>query len=129
MAAIAPIGIFLPGPPPLTRSFTPVTSNPNPFYRSDYQASEVGLAYRESLVIVTKVANTPAGVNRVKLTLVKPRYNAVAPVESHENRVVCEFLLPNKGSQQDRHDLRIMFAAMLSEPQIGDAVDSLVQPY
>lgn len=135
MAQIADIVINDGAAPTVAHTFKPVATSPRAMYREGI--SNLPLVGQGQLMIGTGVPG--AALQRVKVTLALPALETAtgqnsdgytaAPKVAYTNTVQIEFLLPSRGTAQQRKDLRVMLANCLLNAQVVDAVDNLNVPY
>lgn len=78
-------------------------------------------------------------MNRVRVVLALPALETVtaqnsagytaAPKVAYTNQVSVDFILPNRGTAQQRKDLRVLLSNLLANAQIVDMVENLNRPY
>jgi len=135
MSAIAPIVINDGAATPVAHTFNPVTSVP-PFYRE----SQAGLALvGQGRITVTSSQEAGNGMSKVRAVLELPALETVTaqnaqgytaqPKVAYTHKVDATFFLPNRGTAQQRKDLRTLFSNLLSNAQIIDNIDNLAPPY
>lgn len=135
MSAIQPIVINDGAATPVAHTFTPVTSVP-PFYRESQSAlALVG----QGTIELTSKAESGNGMTKVRLVLALPALEAITgsngagytaqPKVAYTNKVDATFFLPNRGSMQQRKDLRVLLMNALANAQVIDAIDNVSQPY
>lgn len=136
MSQIANISIADGKATPTTHVFGPVTSAPEAMYRE----SLVGLPLIGQGVLSSLLksqANAPIQRVRVKLSLpaleTATGQNAsgytAAPKVAYSNDVIVDFLLPSRGTPDQRKDLRVMLSNLLKDAQIIDLIDNLSPQY
>ena len=135
MAQIADIVISDGAATPVAHIFTPVATSPKAIYREGI--SNLPLVGQGQAMIGGGVPG--AALQRVKLTLALPALETAtganadgytaAPKVAYTNTVQVEFLLPSRGTAQQRQDLRVMLSNMLLDTQVIDSVDNLNVPY
>lgn len=127
MAVMAAIAVADGASTPVTHTFNPVTDNPPEWSDSDAGVSFKYLQYR--IKVQQKRANGSNGMNRVVITLTTPKGGDGVTVPANEvarfGTVKMEFLLPAKGTKQERKDLRTLAKNLLADAQIIDIVDEL----
>lgn len=135
MAIIAAIVVNDGASTPAPHTFNPVATSPKAMYREGI--SNLPLVGQGQVMIGTGVPG--AAVQRVKLTLALPALETAtgansdgytaAPKVAYTNTVQVEFLLPSRGTAQQRKDLRVMLSNLLLNAQVVDSVDNLNAPY
>lgn len=136
MSQIAPIVVADGAATPVNHTFNPVASAPDALYRE----AIAGLALvGQGVVLATNRSGSNAALQRVRVKLVLPALEVVtgqntagysaAPKVAYENAVICDFVLPLRGTAQQRKDLRVMLSNLLKDAQIVDLVDNLNIPY
>lgn len=112
---------------PVNHTFNPETDSPPTWVDSDVAKVYKHLQY--TLSISRKKAQSANGVNRVKVSLTLPVGGDGVTIPASEvarfGSVTAEFLLPAKGSKQERKDLRVLFANALANAQVIDVIDEL----
>lgn len=137
MAQIAPIAIADgKTPTALTHTFQPVSTAPVAEYRE--AIASLPLIGQGMLTCENRSPST-AALQRVKLKLALPALEVVtgqnsagytgAPKVAYTNTVMVEFLLPVRGTVDQRKDLRVLLANALLNGQVVDLVDNLNVPY
>lgn len=128
MSAIANIAIQDGAASPVTHTFTPRSTNPAQYRNGASEGSSSGVQFDESITIDVSV--NPQGMSKVKITLVTPHVaNATTGIPAYYETAKVEFLLPQYSSVQNREDLRVLLADLLTDAQVVDAVDNLAYPY
>ena len=136
MSQIANISIADGKSTPVVHVFGPVTSAPEAMYRE----ALVGLPLLGQAVVssaLKSAANAPMQRVRVKLSLpaleTATGQNAsgytAAPKVAYSNDVIVDFLLPSRGTPDQRKDLRVMLSNLMKDPQIIDLIDNLSPQY
>lgn len=135
MAQIADIVISDGAATPVSHSFKPVATSPKAIYREGI--SNLPLVGQGQAMISGGVPG--AALQRVKMTLALPALETAtgansdgytaAPKVAYTNTVQVEFLLPSRGTPQQRKDLRVMLSNLLKDAQVIDSVDNLNLPY
>jgi len=135
MAQIANIVVKDGAATPLDHTFIPTATAPKAMYREGI--SNLPLVGQGQVMIGSAVPG--AALQRVKMTLALPALETVtgqnadgytaAPRVAYTNTVQVEFLLPSRGTAQQRKDLRVMLSNLLMNGQVVDAVDNLNAPY
>lgn len=134
MAAISTIVINDGKATPVAHTFNPVQSAPDAVYREGL--SSLPLIGQGVIDLRTR---TQGELNRVKVTLKLPvletatganaqGYTAAPKVAYHSTANV-EFILPSRGTAEQRKDLRVMLANLLLNAQLVDNVDNLNIPF
>lgn len=127
MAVMAALTIADGATTPVNHTFNPVTDNPPEWLDTD--AAVLYKHQQKKIVCTIKRAKGPAGINRVQMSLNLPTGGDGVTVPANENSrfAVCnmEFLLPAKGTKQERKDLRTLAKNLLADAQIIDVIDEL----
>ena len=135
MAQIANIVIQDGAAAPADHTFVPVATSPKAIYRE--AITNLPLVGQGQAMIGTGVPG--AALQRIKVTLALPALETAtganadgytaAPKIAYTNTVQVEFLLPSRGTAQQRKDLRVMLSNLLLDAQVVDSVDNLNAPY
>lgn len=127
MAVMAAITVADGAATPVNHTFNPVDDNPPEWVDSD--AAILYKHQQKRLVVDIKRAKGPAGINRVVVSLNLPTGGDGVTVPANENSrfavAKLEFLLPAKGTKQERKDLRTLVKNLLADAQIIDVIDEL----
>jgi len=127
MAVMAAISIADGATSPVTHVYNPVTDSPPEWVDSD--AAVVYKHLQKRIIIDIKRAKTASGINRVKVQLTLPTGGDGVSVPANEvSRFAVanlEFLLPAKGSKQERKDIRTLVKNSLADAQLIDVIDEL----
>jgi hypothetical protein len=139
MSAIAPITIVDGKASPASHVFNPVQSVDPATYSRNGDASVPVVGQEKVLLSLKNGANTSEAVNRAKITLLIPVLETPAggtptgyvapPKVAFFEQVNIEFLLPNRGTSDQRKDLRVMASNLLLNAQVVALVDTLEKPY
>lgn len=112
---------------PVSHAFNPETDSPPTWVDSD--AAKLYKHLQPSVIITRKKAQTASGVNRIKASLTYPigGDGVTVPANEVSRFGVCsaEFLLPAKGTKQERKDLRVLMINALQNAQVIDVIDDL----
>lgn len=135
MAQIANIVVNDGATTPVAHTFIPVQTAPQAIYREGITS----LPIVGQGTIQLKGGVPGAALQRVKMTVALPALETAtgsnsdgytaAPKVAYTNTVQLEFLLPSRGTAQQRKDLRVMLSNALLNSQIVDAIDNLNLPY
>lgn len=136
MAQVAPIVIKDGATTPADHTFSPVATSPDTYYREGI--SSLPLVGQGGITIVNR-SQANAKLQRVRVKLELPALESIAgnnaagytaaPAVAYTNTVMVEFLLPSRGTVQQRKDLRVMLSNLLLNAQVVDTVDNLNVPY
>lgn len=137
MSQIAPIAVAdATSPTPVTHTFNPVSSGPVALYRESLTA--IPLVGQGIMELVNR-SGSDAALQRVRVKMMLPALEQVtgqnaagytaAPKVAYTNSVIIDFLLPNRGTVQQRKDLRTMLKNSLDNAQVVDMIDNLNVPY
>lgn len=136
MSAIANIAINDGKAQPVTHTFIPIKSGLEAQWRENNPG--LPLVGQPTIVSVLKL-NSQNGLNRVKLVLDLPALETAtaansagytaAPKVAYSNRVTIDMVLPSRGTDSQRKDLRILARNLLADPVIVDLIDNLSTPY
>ena len=137
MSAVANIAIQDGEAAPVTHTYAPKASMPNPLYRED--TSNVPLAGQGRIVVISKASKTSDGMNRVRLQLVLPVMEAITNQNSagytaalkvaYEVTANVDFILPMRSTVQNRKNVRTLVKNLLADAQVIDLVVNLAVPY
>ena len=138
MSAIAPITIDDGQTTPVAHIYNPIMTLPPTYVRNG--DSSVPVVAQEKLVSSLKQgANTSDAINRAKMTLLIPVLETpsggsssgyVAPPKvAYYLQANVEFLLPNRSTEVQRKDLRVLTSNALLNSQIVSLVDKLESSY
>lgn len=127
MSVMATLSVADGAASPVTHALNPETDNPPTWVDTD--AAKLYKHLQPSIVVSRKKAQSASGVNRVKVTLTLPIGGDGVTIPANEvSRFAVasvEFLLPAKGTKQERKDARVMMANLLANAQIIDVIDEL----
>lgn len=136
MSAIANIAILDGQATPVTHTFIPYATSPNPAWRE--AQSGLALVGQPWIVIVIK-PDTGTGLNKVRITMDLPALELItgsnssgytaAPKIAYDNKVVMDFFLPSRGTSAQRKDLRVLTSNLMLNSQVVDIIENLVFPY
>lgn len=136
MAQIASITINDGATTPLAHLFQPLASRPDAVYRE--AIASLPLAGQGVIELVNR-STAAATLQRVRVKLALPALETAsgnnaegytaAPKVAYTNSAVLDFILPARGTVQQRKDLRVMFSNLLLNAQVVDLVDNLNTPY
>lgn len=143
MSALANIVLADAQVTPVNHTFVPVGMDKNSvqWWEDKSQASAIGfwrvsLEFKRPPTVNAGVANR---VYRVRIGLHEPALENVtnstvsgvspAPTLSYVCRTICEFILPERSSLQNRKDIRKMIALLVADAQMIDAVENLSNVY
>lgn len=135
MSQIAPIVVADGKATPVNHTFGPVSVNP-----AQYRESITGLPLvGQGVAGLTFRSGSNATLQRVRVMLALPALETVtgqnasgytaAPKVAYENSVIVDFILPVRGTADQRKDLRVLLSNLLKDAQVVDAVDNLNVPY
>lgn len=136
MSAIANIAIQDGKSKPDTHTFIPIKSG----LESQWRENQPGLPLVGQAVISSVLKLNPQnGLNRVKLVLELPALETAAaansqgytaaPKVAYSNRVTIEMVLPSRGTDVQRRDLRVLAQNLLADPVVIDLIENLSTPY
>lgn len=136
MSAIAAITINDGAATPVAHTFNPVVSSPNAIWRENIN----GLALiGQGSVKCSVIPDKGNGLNKVRLTMDLPALEVVtgqnssgysaAPKVAYSDKVNVDFILPSRGTGQQRKDLRTLLINLLANAQIIDAIENLNAQY
>lgn len=136
MSAIAPIVINDGAATPVAHTFNPFQSVPQANYRENQTALALVGQGTISIVSSTDLGN---GLSKVRVVLALPALEVIgaqnaqgytaSPKVAYTNKVDATFILPNRGTAQQRKDLRTLFSNLLANAQVVDVIENLAQPY
>lgn len=137
MSAIANIVINDGQAAPVAHTFYPQASDPDAIFRESLAG--IALVGNGSVKATAKLSQAAEGMNRVRVVLALPALETVtaqnsagytaAPKVAYTNQVSVDFILPNRGTAQQRKDLRVLLSNLLANAQIVDMVENLNRPY
>jgi hypothetical protein len=127
---------------PVNHTFTPTGFDGPTLWFEDQSAAAVVGNWKISVKLQRPAAATAGTVSssrmyRVSVGLHEPILETLsntsggilaAPQVSYIPRVVCEFVLPERSTLQNRKDLRKMIASLLANAQITAVVENLLMP-
>lgn len=127
MTAMSSIAVADGASTPVTHTMNPETDSPPTWNDTDAAKAYKHLQY--SLIVQRTKAKTANGVHRVKVSLQLPvgGDGVTTPVNevARFGSATLEFLMPAKGTKQERKDLRVIAANLLSNAQLIDMIDEL----
>lgn len=137
MSGIASITINDGKATPVAHTYNPIKSEPATYREAVAGVAQVG---QGRLAVASKLTSQPAGMNRVNVKLELPVLETAAangsysgyiagPGVAYTTTVNVDFILPNRGTEAERKDLRVLLINALQNAQITDAVDKLQAPY
>lgn len=137
MSQIAPIAVAdATSPTPVTHTFNPVSSSPVALYRESLAAIPL---VGQGVMELANRSGSDAALQRVRIKVMLPALEQVtgqnaagytaAPKVAYTNSVFIDFLLPSRGTVQQRKDLRTMVKNTLESAQVVDLIDNLNIPY
>jgi hypothetical protein len=122
---------------PVDHTFNPISTYPSVFREND--DTEVPRVGESELILSVKEGKDSESINKVRVTLRIPVLEEssgaastgyVAPPRvAYFNQAIAEFLLPGRGTPQQRLNLITMIADALTDAQVVAAVEKLEQPY
>lgn len=134
MSAIAPIVIADGQATPVNHTFNPVVSAPEAFYRESI--ANLPLVGQGTVTLKMKA---DGALTRVTCVLALPALEVVTgqnssgysagPKVAYSNTIKAEFILPTRGTAQQRKDLRVLLKNLLDNAQIIDVIENLNTPY
>lgn len=136
MAQIANIAILDGATTPVTHTFYPLASRPDAVYREAIASLPL---VGQGLVELVNRSQPDASLQRVRVKLALPALETAAgnnaegytaaPKVAYTNSVVVDFILPSRGTVQQRKDIRLMLSNLLKDAQVVDLIDNLNSPY
>lgn len=136
MTAIAAITINDGAATPVAHTFYPVSSSPDASYRENI--SGLALVGQGTIKAAIKQDNGN-GLNKVRLTIDLPALEVVsgvnslgysaAPKVAYSDKVNVDFILPSRGTGQQRKDLRVLLTNLLANAQVIDMIENLNPSY
>jgi len=127
MSVMAALAVADGASTPVTHTFNPETDSPPTWVDSDAAKAYKHLQY--NLIISRKKAQSASGINRVKVSLTLPVGGDGVTVPANEvsrfGVATLEFLLPAKGTKQERKDIRVLMMNALANAQVIDCIDEL----
>lgn len=135
MAQVANIVIADGATTPVNHTFYPVSTDPARYREALSSLPLVG----QGIVEIVNKGGSDAALQRVRMKIALPALEqatgqnadgyTAAPKVAYTNTVMVEFLLPARGTVQQRKDLRVMLSNLLKDAQVIDTVDNLNIPY
>jgi hypothetical protein len=137
MSAIANLVINDGATTPVAHTLNPITSGTNSFYRDT--VTNVPIHGQIGLRLMSKSDNG-SGLNKVKLIIDVPSLEVItgtstqsgyqaAPKVAYSNKVIVDFILPSRGTLQNRKDVLALLKNALANIQIEESVTILAPPY
>lgn len=135
MATIANIAVQDGKATPLTHTFNAIKSGESSLWRT----SDSALPLVGQEVIKVTLKSVSPGVKNVVVSLDLPALETAtganssgytaAPKVGYTNRLVCSFLLPERGTAAQRTDLRVLLKNLLTNAIVIDSIDNLTPPF
>lgn len=120
---------------PVDHTLIPVTSGLNASWRENAS----GLPLIGQMTVATTLKLGSNGINRVRCVLDIPALETAtaanssgytaAPRVAYSNRVAIEFILPSRGTDEQRRDLRVILSNLLAGDMASDLIDHLNAAY
>jgi len=137
MAAIANLVINDGAATPVAHTLAPVQSGLNTFWRDTI--SNLALVGQVGVRLIAKPDNG-SGLNKLKMIVEVPSLEVITgtstqsgyqapPKVAFSNKVVLDFILPSRGTNQNRVDLHALTVAALQNQQVKDAITGPANPY
>lgn len=136
MSQIAPIVVNDGKTTPVAHTFNPVVSAPEAMYRENISTLPLT---GQGVVAVNLKSQPMAALQKVRVKLALPALETVtgqnasgytaAPKVAYSNEAIVEFILPLRGTVDQRKDLRVMLSNLLKDGQLVDVIDNLNPPY
>lgn len=136
MAQIANIVVADGATTPVNHTFVPISSRPSAMYRE--QIASLALV-GQGVVDISNNSAANASLQRVRVKLALPALETISgenaagytasPKVAYTNTVMVEFIMPARGTVQQRKDLRTLVMNLMANAQVIDAVDNLSNPY
>jgi hypothetical protein len=137
MAAIANMTINDGATVPVAHTLTPITSGINTSWRDTVATLPVN---GQVALRLNMKADSGSGLNKVKIVLDVPSLEVITgsstqsgyqapPRVAYSNRINIDFILPSRGTLQNRKDLLALIKSALADTQIEDAITILAPPY
>jgi len=120
---------------PVTHTFYPIQTTDPVIYRESLASTPtigqglISLSLKDNGNGLTKVAITKRLPALETATGANPDGYTAAPKEAYTHQVKLEFILPSRGTVDQRKDLRVLAMNLLAEAQIIDLIDELRKPY
>jgi hypothetical protein len=137
MSAIANIVINDGQATPVAHTFYPTASDPDAQFAENL--SGIALIGNGNIKVSVKRVAQDGGMNRVRIVMALPALETAsaqnsagytaAPKVAYTHTVSADFILPNRGTAQQRKDLRVLLANLLANAQVVDAIENLARPY
>lgn len=139
MAAIAPIAIQDGQATPVTHTFNPIATTPATYHRNGLTGVPT-VGEEEILVSLSRKPGSAAeSINKARITIKVPVLETTAggtvagyeapPRVAYFVQANLEVMLPNRSTEAQRKDLRVMLKNLLSDTQVVNVIDKLELPY
>lgn len=136
MAAIAPIIANDGASTPVAHTFNPVQSAPYALWRDTVASLPL---VGQATIMLRLQQDAGNGLNKIRLVLKSPVVETIGTVGANGyvagpkvafvNTVNTDFILPSRGTNQNRKDVLALYTNAFFSTQLTDAVISLSQPY
>jgi hypothetical protein len=137
MSAIANIVINDGAATPVAHTLNPITSGLNAFFRDSI--ATLPIAGQISLRILSK-PDSGSGLNKVKVVVDVPVLEVITgtstqsgyqapPKMAYSCKAVCEFILPSRGTMQNRTDLLALLKSALSNALVEESITVMSPPH
>lgn len=122
---------------PVVHTLNPITSGTNTFWRDS--VANVPIVGQIGTRIMSKI-DQGSGLNKVKIVIDVPSLEVItgtstqsgyqaAPKVAYSNKVVVDFILPSRGTLQNRKDLLALLKNALADIQVEESITILAPPY
>lgn len=137
MSAIANIVINDGKATPVAHTYNPWKTDPASYRESISGVAQIG---QGRITVTGKTATAPNGMNRVNVKLELPVLETAAANGSFNGYIAgpgvaytvtasVDFILPNRSSEAERKDLRVLLTNLLANANLVDSIDKLQLPY
>lgn len=137
MSAIANLVINDGAATPVAHTLNPITSGTNAFYRDSI--SNVPIHGQIGVRIISKL-DSGSGLNKVKMIIDVPSLEVItgtstqsgyqaAPKVAYSNKAIIDFIMPSRGTLQNRKDVLALLKNALANIQVEESITILAPPY
>lgn len=132
MSAIANITINDGAATPVAHVFIPVQTTPSAIWRDSAAAKPYRISQFQ-LTAVRKEGAGAKGLTRVRMALSLPTMGDGTSLPASEvdysHQVTIDFIMPNRGLEQERKNIRVLLANALVDAQVVSMIDALQSAY
>lgn len=136
MSAMANLVINDGASTPVAHTLLPIAAGVNAYWRDS--VASVPLVGQVTARVISK-ADSGSGLNKVKVVIDVPVLETITgtstqsgyqapPKMAYSNKVVCDFILPSRGTLQNRKDLLALLKNALANIQIEESITVLAPP-